>query len=146
MAVLDTGKYLDAVCTMLRDGAVNVPVPVQGVSMRPFLRNGDFACLEPIRDPVKEGDIVLFQRQNGQYILHRVYKIQPSGGYLMLGDSQLVAEPVAEQQLRGRVASVRCAGQLLKPGDFRWWFFACPWRWLAPWRGQISRLRERFRK
>lgn len=146
MAVLDTGKYLDAVCKMLWDGAVNVPVPVQGVSMRPFLRNGDFAYLEPIREPVKKGDIVLFQRENGQYILHRVYKILPAGGYLMLGDAQLVTEPVEAEQLRGKVSSVRCAGQIVKSGDFRWWFFESPWRWLAPWRGQISRLRERFRK
>lgn len=144
--VLDTGKYLDAVCAMLRDGAVNVPVPVRGDSMRPFLRNADFAFLEAVREPVKPGDIVLFQRPNGQYVLHRVHKCLQEGGCLMLGDGQLHAEPVPAQQLRGKAAYVRCGGQILKPGDFRWWFFAYPWRWLAPWRGQISRLRERFRK
>ena len=48
MAVLDTNQYLDAVCLMIREGRENVPVPIQGVSMRPFLRNADFAYLVPL--------------------------------------------------------------------------------------------------
>lgn len=140
MAVLDTTKYLDAVCRMLEDGEVNVPVPVTGVSMQPFLRNGDFAYLEPIREPVKKGDIVLYQRRHGQYILHRVYRLR-EGGFWMLGDSHLKPEPVDADQLRGKVAFVRCGGRDIHPGDRRWWLFAYPWRWLAPWRKQIYQIR-----
>lgn len=146
MAVLDTEKYLDAVCHMLQTGTRQVPVPVQGTSMRPFVGNGDFAYLDPIDSPVKKGDIVLFRRTNGRYILHRVYKVLPEGNYLLLGDSQLIAEPVKAEQLRARVSRVKRLGQEVAPGSFVWWFFAYPWRWLAPWRKQISRVREWFRK
>ncbi len=146
MAVLDTEMYLDAVCRMIEEGRENVPVPVQGVSMRPFLRNGDFAYLVALPDKVKKGDILLFRRKNGQYILHRVYKIRKDGLYLMLGDSQQVPEPVLPDQLRAKVAFVRCGNQDCKPGDLRWWFFACPWRICAPRRPQIAKLLALFRK
>jgi len=146
MAVLDTEKYLDAVCRMIEEGHSQVPVPIQGNSMRPFLRNADFAYLVPLPERVRKGDMILFRRRNGQYVLHRVYKIYPGGGYLMLGDSQLEPEPVVQEQLRAKVSHVRSAGQILKPGDFRWWFFEKPWLLLAPWRPQIARLLALFRK
>lgn len=146
MAVLDTEKYLDAVCLMISQGHENVPVPISGVSMRPFLRNADFAYLAPLPDRVKKGDILLFRRANGQYVLHRVYKILKGGNYLMLGDSQLTPEPVDASQLRAKAAFVRCGGQDCRPGSFRWWFFACPWRILAPWRPQVAKLLALFRK
>ena len=146
MAVLDTEKYLDAVCLMLSQGHENVPVPISGVSMRPFLRNGDFAYLAPLPEKIRKGDILLFRRSDGRYVLHRVYKIRKDGTYLMLGDSQLNPEPVDASQLRGAVAFVRCGGQDCRPGSFRWWFFACPWLYLAPRRPQIARLLALFRK
>ena len=146
MAVLDTEAFLDAVCLMIREGRHNVPVPIRGVSMRPFLRTGDFACLAPLPEKIKKGDILLFQRENNQYVLHRVYQIRRDGTLLMLGDSQLQPEPVTREQLRARAAFVRCAGRDCRPGSFRWWFFACPWLRLAPWRPQIAKLLAWFRK
>ena len=62
MAVLDTETYLDAVCRMIEEGREYVPVPVKGVSMRPFLRNADFAYLTALPKTIKKGDILLFQR------------------------------------------------------------------------------------
>lgn len=146
MAVLDTEAYLNAVCRMIEEDRENVPVPVQGVSMRPFLRNGDFVYLCALPDKVKKGDILLFQRKNNQYVLHRVYKINKDGTYLLLGDSQLSPEPVRPEQLRAKVRFVRCGSQECRPGSFRWWFFACPWRVFAPWRPQIAKLLALFRK
>lgn len=146
MAVLDTNQYLDAVCRMISEGKENVPVPVKGVSMRPFLRDGDFAYLVSLPRKLKRGDIVLFQRKNGQYVLHRIYKILKNGSYLLLGDSQLEPEPVMEEQFRAKVSFVRCMGQECRPGSFKWWLFAVPWLRLAPWRPQIAKLLALFRK
>ena len=146
MAVLDTNKYLDAVCLMLREGHSNVPVPIKGDSMRPFLHGGDFAYLMPLPERLKRGDIVLYRRKNGQYVLHRVYRIMENGSFLLLGDSQLTPEPVNREQLRGKAASVRCRGENCLPRSFRWWFFAVPWLRLARWRPQIAKLLAIFRK
>lgn len=136
---LDTTAYLNAVCQMLSDGAASVPVPVTGVSMRPFLRTGDFVYVELPDGPIRKGDILLFQRPNGQYVLHRVMKIRKDG-YLMLGDSQLEMEPIHASCVRAKAASARIQGQIVAEGSFRWWMFSHPWRWLAPWRKQIAWL------
>ena len=146
MAVLDTNQYLDAVCRMIGEGNENVPVPVKGISMRPFLRDGDFAYLVSLPGKLKRGDIVLYRRNNTQYVLHRIYKVLKNGNYLMLGDSQMVPEPVKEAQLLAKVSFVRCMGEKCHPGSFKWWFFAVPWLRLAPWRPQIAKLLALFRK
>lgn len=146
MAVLDTEKYLDAVCLMISQGHENVPVPMKGVSMRPFLRNADFAYMAALPEKIKPGDILLYQRKNNQYVLHRVYKIDRDGIIWMLGDSQYQPEPVEKHQLRAKAAFVRCGNETCKPGSFRWWFFAVPWRILAPWRPQVTKLLALFRK
>lgn len=144
--VLDTGEYLDTVCGLLREGRGNIPVPVRGVSMRPFLRTGDTVWLEPIRGPVKPGDILLFQRPNGQYILHRVHRRFRDGSFGMLGDSQVAVEPVEADWLRGRVTHTRCRGRDTAPGSLRWWFYQTPWRWLAPFRRPIGKLHSRLKR
>ena len=146
MAYLDTNIYLDAVCRMIEEGSYDVPVPVRGDSMRPFLRNADFVYLVPLPEKVRPGDIILFQREDGQYVLHRVYRKLSHENYLMLGDAQRTKEPVTRDQFRAKVSFVRCGGQDCRPGSFRWWFFSCPWRLFAPWRRQIARLLALFRK
>ena len=146
MAVLDTEAYLDAVCEMIAAGKQNVPVPIRGVSMRPFLRSGDQAYLSPLQPKIRKGDILLFQRENSQYVLHRVYRIRRDGTCLLLGDSQLQPEPVTREQFRAQVSFVRCGTRDFRPGSFRWWFFAGPWRRLAPWRRQIGKILALFRK
>lgn len=144
--VVDTREYLDMVCGLLRDGQRNVPVPVKGVSMRPFLRDQDMVYLIPLREPVRPGDIVLFQRPGGQYILHRVHRCLYDGSFLMLGDSQLQTERISGQQMRATVAFARIGGKDIRPGSLRWCFFAHLWRWLAPVRMPIGRIHKLFRK
>lgn len=143
---LDTRKYLDAVCLMLRQGSTQVPVPVAGVSMRPFLRTGDTVFLDAIDSPVKPGDILLFQRPGGQYVLHRVYKCRRDGSFLLLGDNQMVPEPVEASQLRAKVSFVRIGEVTVKPGDRRWWLFSHAWRWLRPLRGLIAKMHDRMQE
>ena len=144
--IVDTTEYLDMVVSLLREGKRDVPVPVKGVSMRPFLRDQDMAYLIPPEDSVRPGDILLFQRHGGQYILHRVQKCLPSGEYLMVGDNQWGMERIRPGQLRGKVSFVKIQGKVIAPGDLHWWFFAHPWRWLTPARAIAGRIRVKFRK
>ena len=135
--ILDTTAYLDGVCQMLSGGASLVPIPVVGVSMRPFLRNGDFVYVSAPGEKIRKGDVLLFQRNNGQYVLHRVMKIR--GDCLwMQGDSQLQKEPIVKNQVRAKAVSARIRGSMVAEGDLLWWKYAHPWRWLAPIRRQIS--------
>lgn len=143
---LDTNKFLDTVCLMLQQGSTHVPVPVSGVSMRPFLGTGDTVFLDTIDSPVKPGDILLYQRPNGSYVLHRLIKCCRDGSFLLLGDNQMKPEPVQPGQLRARVSFVRIGGHTVWPGDRRWWLFAHPWRWLRPFRGLIGKMHNWLHK
>ena len=50
-----------------------VPLVITGNSMYPFLRHGrDTVYLQKVQRPLKKGDMVLYRRKNGQYILHRI--------------------------------------------------------------------------
>ena len=140
---LDTDQYLDAVCRMLQGGAASVPVPVKGVSMRPFLRTGDFVFLQLPGEKIRKGDIVLFRRANGQYVLHRVMKIRGDRLW-MQGDSQLVKEPIRREQVRARATGAKIRGEMVPEDSFHWWKYAHLWRWLSPIRRQISWMHQRL--
>ena len=142
MGFLDPEKYLDAVCRMLAEGSRDVPVPIRGNQMLPFLKGADFACLVPLPRKIRPGDLILYRRCRGHYVLRRVYRVCRKGGYLMLGDNQVIPEPVSDHQLRAKVSSVRCGGRVLTPKNIRWWFFAHPRRWLVT----LRRLSRRIPK
>ncbi len=139
MRTVDTKQYLDTVCRMLRDGVVEVPVPVTGTSMVPFLHPGDMAYLSLPDSALKKGDIVLFTRPDGQYVLHRIVKVGRDGSFLMLGDAQVTKEPVpSRDRIHARVTAVRRREKLIRPGDREWELYAGPWVALAPLRRQIG--------
>lgn len=146
MGLLDTKAYLDQVCAMLREGAESVPVPVAGTSMCPFLRHGDTVYLDLPRRALKKGDIVLFTRPDGRYILHRIAKACPPDGFLLLGDNQISPEAVPEARICAIVTSARCGGKLVFPDSARWRFYAGPWLVLTPHRTKIAALRGKLRR
>lgn len=76
---------------------------VTGYSMQPKLRQGrDTVILAPITGRLKPGDIALFRRENGRYVLHRVIYLTQDG-YQFCGDNQAQLEFVSQTQLEGVV-------------------------------------------
>ncbi len=148
MKTLDTRAYLDMICGLLAQGQTGISIPVAGSSMAPFLHHGDAVYLEPPGEALKKGDIVLYTRPGGQYVLHRIVRVNPDGSFLMLGDAQQELERIeGRDQIHGRVTAVRHRGALLTPEDMRWRFFATAWIPLRPWRrkimGTIAKLKSR---
>lgn len=47
--------------------------------------------LSPLPEKLKKYDIPLYQRDNGQYVLHRVVAVEEDG-YTCMGDNQFVEE------------------------------------------------------
>lgn len=140
--ILDTKEYLDTVVALLGEGAAQVPVRVSGTSMAPFLHPGDVVYLSrPVR-PCRVGDIVLFTRPEGRYVLHRIVK-KKNGAFLALGDGQCVPEPVQPERIHAVATSVGIQGRILSAHHPRCLFFRFVWRWLAPLRPVIGRLRGR---
>lgn len=60
---------------------------IRGVSMLPLLRQDrDLVMLERPRERCRPGDVVLYRRASGQYVLHRVIAVRPAD-YVILGDN-----------------------------------------------------------
>lgn len=86
-----------------------VYITVRGNSMSPFLYDGrDQAVFAPLNGrTIRRGDIVFYQRDNGQFVMHRVYRVDESGVMTIVGDAQWTLEPgVRPDQLRAFVPRV----------------------------------------
>lgn len=105
-----------------------VPLVISGDSMYPFLVHGrDTVYLSKLTGPVKRGDMVLYRRNGGQYILHRVYRAGEQTLEL-IGDGQVGIEPgIGYSQLLAGVSAVRRKGRLLRPGHPVWFFYGKIW-------------------
>lgn len=137
---VELGTYLSAL-TALADRGESVSLPVTGSSMTPFLIPGrDQICFRKPEGPLKRGDMALFQRRNGAYVMHRICRVDPAGQYYLVGDGQQEIEgPVAPEQIRGIVTRVCRKGVWLGAESFWWRFFAGPWLWLRPLRPRLRR-------
>lgn len=63
----------------------------KGISMLPLIRQGrDSVTLKKIDRPLKKHDIAFYQRDNGQFVLHRIVKLGET--VTCIGDNQFVYE------------------------------------------------------
>lgn len=68
-------------------------IPITGTSMNPLLyQNRDFVKIVKPVLPLKVGDIPLYRRDNGAFVLHRVVGIKENNEYIMCGDNQFILE------------------------------------------------------
>ncbi|MBE6763268.1 MAG: ATP-binding cassette domain-containing protein [Ruminococcaceae bacterium] len=67
-----------------------ITIPVTGTSMMPLLRPKDGVTLAQISS-VERGDILLYRRHDGQYVLHRVVEVY-ADSVDFCGDNQVVIE------------------------------------------------------
>lgn len=128
------------------DYTESVPLVISGSSMDPFLVHGrDTVFLTKLKRPAKKGDMLLYRRMGGQYILHRVYKVQEDS-LQTIGDGQLSIEPgIRPEQVLATVSAVRRKGKLLKPGHPTWVFYEKIWIRLIRIRPRLLRLCRRLR-
>lgn len=142
--LVDTKEYLDMICSLLAEGKT-ASIPVSGSSMTPFLHNGDTVFLKAPESPPKKGDIVLYIRPSGQYVLHRIVRDNADGTYLMAGDAQTVRERIDGASIRGIVTEAVHKGQRLTPESSRWRRYATVWIRLLPLRRRLIALRAKHR-
>ena len=111
-----------------------LPLVVSGSSMTPFLVGGrDTVYLSRLERPVRRGDMLLYQRASGQYVLHRVWKVEKDGSFIMVGDAQTELEPgIREDQIMAIVTFAIRKGKPAVPGLFWWEFFEKVWIRMVP--------------
>ena len=95
---VSTKSLLPFLIEMLQLGK-QVRLTVTGHSMQPLWRNGcDSVILEKAGAP-KKYDVVLYTRDNGDVILHRIVR-QTAEGFMILGDNQTQTDgPISFAQI-----------------------------------------------
>ena len=123
-----------------------LPLIVTGGSMNPFLIQGrDTVYLSRLERPARRGDILLYQRDNGKYILHRVWRVEKDGTLTIVGDAQTQLERgIRQDQIIAVVTAVIRKGQRMAPGSFWWEFFEKVWIRMVPLRGLVRRIHGLF--
>ena len=124
-----------------------LPLVISGNSMSPFLIHGrDTVYLSRLTRPIKRGDVLLYRRTNGAYILHRVWKVE-NNTLTMVGDAQTEKEPgIRPEQVIAVMTSAERKGKTQKPGSFWWDFFEKVWIRMVPLRPLVRWVYTGFSK
>ena len=129
---LDPQVLMPALLAVLEE-TETVPLVISGSSMTPFLVHGrDTVYLSKVTAPLTRGDMILYRRDSGDYILHRIFRAE-GDTYILVGDAQTMMEPgIRADQVLAVVTAVRRKGKLLKKGSFWWNFFEKVWIRMVP--------------
>ncbi len=116
-----------------------VQIEPEGYSMYPMLvPNRDSVILEATKEQMKRGDVVLFRREDGTLVLHRVCKIKKDG-YYMVGDNQIRVEgPLKSQQIKGKLIAFTRNKKEYEVKNPIYIFYAHLWLFLRPVRRPIQ--------
>ena len=138
--VVDTREYVSILRGIAEEGKV-VSLRIAGSSMSPFLcHERDWIYFTRPDRALRRGDMVFYQRDTGQYVMHRIYQIRGEE-YYMLGDAQTCVEgPLRREQIFALIVQVKRKGKILRPGNFWWEFFGRVWIRMRPLRPLASRL------
>lgn len=102
---------IEDIYPLIKDAFLNnltIDIPVRGTSMLPMLRTNDYATLKKIDRPLKKGDIVFYQRDNSQFVLHRIRRVLKDNTYVIVGDHQRRVEyGITNDHLIGYVISYK---------------------------------------
>lgn len=118
----------------------------RGTSMLPMLRQGvDRVVLSPLPERLQKYDLPLYQRDNGQYVLHRIVQVGES--ITCMGDNQIDPEEgLGESQMIGLVTAFYRGNKKVSVADWRYRLYCRIWPVSRPvrrgWRWLKSKLRR----
>lgn len=115
---LETPDFLEQARQMLSRG-IPVAMRMSGSSMRPTIEDGDMVTIRPIdENPIKPGDIILYQTRFDTAVIHRVVRIDRQSSERVVitrADSSNQPDiPVALHRVLGRVNLIERGGEPIK--------------------------------
>ena len=115
---------------------------VKGTSMLPFIGdNRDSVVLEKRHfNNLQKGNIILFQYDNGKYILHRIYNTSKEG-YQTIGDGCIYFDDwIRPDQVRGVVTKIIRKGKEIDCNLKKWKIIFSLWMGLLPIRKYLLQI------
>ncbi|MBR6523179.1 MAG: S24/S26 family peptidase [Clostridia bacterium] len=127
----------------------NVKLTVTGQSMMPTLIEHRDSVILAQPDKPKKSDIVLYQRTNGEYVLHRIVKVTKDG-FGMCGDNQLKVEyPVFPEQIIAVVSFIVRKGEMISKNNPKYKLSSFIWTNFIPMRPfmlkTVTKMKTRFK-
>ena len=106
-----------------------------GDSMQPMLhQRREQLLIEKIKNPLKKGDVVLYKRSSGQYVLHRIVK-KKKECYIIRGDNRYINEKVYSNQIIGILNGFYRGEKYIDCQKNKlYYFYKVRWRLLYPFR------------
>ena len=138
---LPTEELSPLIAELTKQGT-DVTLTVTGNSMKPMLTHlRDSVLLTKCNpDKLKVGDITLYKRENGRYILHRILKVHEDT-FDFAGDHQIELETgIKKSQVLCVVKGFTHKGKFHSCKELKYRLYALVWRALFPFRGYIMRL------
>ena len=93
-------------------------ISITGTSMNPLLyAKRDFVFIKKPMFPLEVGDIPLYKRADGHFVLHRVVGVDDKG-YVMCGDNQFILEyGITDKDIVGVVCQMNINGKNVEMDD-----------------------------
>lgn len=119
---------------MLNNGGT-VNFNPRGTSMLPTIHNdGDRVVLKKFKS-LKKYELPLYLRDDGQFVLHRVHKVNSDGTYNMCGDNQWhIEKNVRQDQIIGTVIKIYRGNKEIKTNNILYKIYVIIWVKLRPFR------------
>ena len=146
---IDLNDVIPLIKEKLDDGG-RVNFSPRGISMLPLLVEGrDSVTLISPPERLKRFDVALYQREGGQYVLHRVVRIGET--YTFIGDNQFVLEPgIAHSQIIAVCTAFTRKGKTIDANSLSCRLYAIFWHYSRfprrVWRAVARRVRKIFGK
>lgn len=115
---------------------------VTGTSMTPTLKHkrSQVRLVSPEIRHIDNHEIVLFQRDDGNVILHRIVKVLPDNMLLINGDAQNWCESIRRNQVIAVVSAINRGGVWISCDQLKYRCGIGVWCILRPVRGTIFRV------
>lgn len=134
-------QWSSALLPFLAEGH-SLKLPLEGASMVPLLVGGrDEVLVEEVSGKIlRRGDIVLYIRQDGTHVLHRIHHIY-NNKYFMLGDAQTWIEgPVNKEDILAAAVAVIRKGETITCSSRGYRFISGLWLVMRPVRPLILKI------
>lgn len=144
--MFSSDEITNSIKTTVADGG-SFPLVVTGTSMQPFLEDGrDVVWLgECKKQDISKGVILLFEREDGSLILHRVRQVLPDGRIEMNGDALSWSEQISFGNVIATVTHIEKNGKRISCSSPFYKSVISLWQAALPFRYYILKLWKMFR-
>ena len=99
-----------------------------GNSMMPLIRQQkDLIIIKQVKEPLKRYDVPLYKRDSGEYVLHRILKVNKQG-YVLCGDNRWNREyGITDKHIIGVLDGIVRDGEEIAVSNWKYRLYAHIW-------------------